>query len=204
MIKKLLKPLCILIILNIHYFCFAQANKDSCKYEIGIGIPSVLAMSKNLGDEIYAMNVSFKMVHHKNVFRSGISYEFAGFGYKSYTGLLFNAGYERRFFNKKSMLIAGVDLCYYHQAYVPIDNVILELPGNYFTFYHAGIGPVIGYIYRPIKKLSIQTECGFFWGHGERKYYDNKDNKKDVSQYKNNGNYFTIHRSLSLMIYYHF
>ncbi|OIP02726.1 MAG: hypothetical protein AUJ97_05665 [Bacteroidetes bacterium CG2_30_32_10] len=199
--NKISLLLTVLLILSINLSCFAQAPKDSCRYEIGLGIPSVVGMFDAYDLSTFSSNISFKIVNHKNAFRCGISYEFFGYYYKNLTGVMINAGYERRFFNKKSILITGIDLCYYQKAY-DYDKIKVEVPGSYHTFYNVGIGPVLGYIYQPTKKLSIQTECGFFYGQGEVKHYDNRDNKKLYDSYK--GKYFVIHRGLSINVYYRF
>ncbi len=189
--KKISFLLIALLSLTFNFKGFSQDDKPPLKNEIGLGVPNV-----NFLNEILIANFSFKTVKNKNAFRSGVSYGFFRPKYENYSSLLINVGYERRFFKKKSKLLLGADLCYLFTTYDRKGSWPYEYK---HTFYHVGLGPVLGYIYQPLKKISFQTECGFYYGPGK-----SKDSYNENDIIVDNGKYYTFHRYLSLHVYYHF
>jgi len=165
---------------------FSQTPSDSSKFEIGIGIPYFPRTFTPFPV------VTFKIVHNKNVFRSGVIYNLTSPAtLKENSYFLINAGYERRFFKKKIQIILGVDLGYYYRHESNRPNF------EDLKSYNYGIGPVVGLQYQFIERFSLQTEFGFIWGNGKRvsNIYGVYDKGFDQS---------IAHRSFSLTISYTF
>lgn len=170
---------------------FSQTPTDSCKFEIGLGTPY---FPGTFGGRTPAPLVSLKAIQNKNALRAGFIYDLtASRPFNDYSYFLINIGYERRLFLKKSKLFLGLDACYLSRF-----NKDSSDPTNNSTFYHLGIGPVIGYLYKISKRFSLHTEVGLFYGYGENKYY-----KIGIITYSNSGGFFTSHRAIGLNLAYH-
>lgn len=90
--------------------------------------------------------------------------------------------------------VIGIDACYHNKFSWQMSDPLVSS-----TFYHIGIGPVIGYLYNLSKRLSFQTEVGLYYGHGENKYYND-----EVLTYCDKGGFYTGHRFFSLNLFYQF
>jgi len=168
---------------------FSQGASDSCKFEIGVGVPH---FPGTFCRRTPAPVISFKAIQEKNALRAGLIYDLtAPIPLKDYAYLLVNLGYERRLFRKKSKLLLGVDVCYLNRF---LTN---SSPSVTSKFYHIGIGPVIGYLYEFSNRVSFQTEVGLYYGYGETKYYDN-----GIFKNSNKGGVNTGHRFFSLNLFY--
>lgn len=191
----------VLCLMLVSAFSFSQVKKDSIRNEIGFGISDMLYSFVD-NNFFPTINLSYKRVYNKNVFRSGITYNYSitdkytpGIN-QSFSYFLTNVGYERRFFDKKIQLLAGADLCYSYRS----DKVKFDDGFNYkYTENKIGIGPVVGLIYNPTKRWSFQTELGLFYGPCKEKW-----TRKGQSAWINRGTFFSLQRTFSFNVYYKF
>lgn len=191
-----------LLILGINFQGISQDTLHIYKNEIGFGISDIIygfGISTTNMPKMPVLNVSYKRVYNKNVFRSGIS--FRHFNDRQYTGsdqlftyFLANAGYERRFFDKKFQLLTGIDLVYNYKSDIDKSEF-----GYRASTYQIGLGPVVGLIYKPTKRISLQTEFGLFYGPEKEKITGG-----GKSTWVNNGSCLSTQRNMSFHIFYNF
>jgi hypothetical protein len=176
--------------------CYSQIQRDSSKYEIGLGSAYAIGIIHGRLNP----NISFKYKYGKNATRSGISYYCTNPKSSGKKGILGNIGYERRLFGPNIQMIAGVDLCYLYW-YEDFNNEQNPSESSKTTFNHYGIGPILGCVYNFNRKFSVQTELGLYWGRGIKKTVWDKDN---FSRIEKGMHYSTDQRAFSLHLYYNF
>lgn len=174
----------------INITCLAQSHSDKNINEIGVGLQYF-----PINKELIFYNLSYKRTHHKNAFRSGVGFfPFNAELWKKHFCFYANLGYERRFTNKNSSILLGVDA-----SFLTVHNEtssIHMLEPN--TFYGYGIGPVIGYMYRFSDRISFQSELSIYYAYSKRLFFDPL-----ISYSKKQGFFYSFSKFFSLNFYYH-
>jgi hypothetical protein len=193
---KLRKSVIVISFLLICFTSFSQTDSCCHKFEIGLGY----AIPPPLAETNYFPNITFKIVKNKNAIRFGTSYDQLLHSLTKHTWSVYNVGYERRFYNvtkkRKTKILTGADICYmnkfdsFNNKFVSLDYVSLNL---------FGVGPVLGFVLEPIKRLSLQTEVGIIGGFGTTRQYNNGQLIKKESEFT-----FGFHRFFSVHFYYCF